>query len=40
MNDYSEYQYLKIEVADRVATITLNRPDSLNAVNSRVHHEL
>ena len=40
MNDYSEYQYLKIEVAERVATITLNRPDSLNAVNSRVHHEL
>lgn len=40
MNDYSEYHYLKIEVAERVATITLNRPDSLNAVNSRVHHEL
>ncbi|HTT78020.1 MAG TPA: enoyl-CoA hydratase-related protein [Candidatus Binataceae bacterium] len=40
MTDYSEYQYLKIEVAERIATITLNRPDSLNAVNSRVHHEL
>jgi enoyl-CoA hydratase/carnithine racemase len=40
MNDYSEYQYLKIEVAERVATVTLNRPDSLNAVNGRVHHEL
>lgn len=40
MTDYSEYQYLKIEVAERVATITLNRPDALNAVNGRVHHEL
>src|SRR5579863_3151197 len=38
--DYSEYQMLKIEVSDRVATVTLNRPDSLNAVNGRVHHEL
>lgn len=40
MSVYSEYQFLKIEIADRVATLTINRPDSLNAVNSRVHHEL
>jgi enoyl-CoA hydratase len=38
--DYSEYEFLKVEVADRVATITINRPDSLNAVNNAVHHEL
>jgi enoyl-CoA hydratase len=38
--DYSEYQFIKVETVDRVATVTLNRPDSLNAVNSRVHHEL
>src|ERR1700690_3250223 len=38
--DYSEYEFLKVEVADRVATITINRPDSLNAVNKAVHHEL
>jgi enoyl-CoA hydratase len=38
--DYSEYEFLKLEVADRVATITINRPDSLNAVNNVVHHEL
>jgi enoyl-CoA hydratase len=38
--DYSEYQMIKVEVAERVATVTLNRPDSLNAVNSRLHHEL
>src|SRR5450755_654510 len=38
--DYSEYEFLQVEVADRVATITINRPDSLNAVNNAVHHEL
>ncbi|MGA2411870.1 MAG: enoyl-CoA hydratase-related protein [Candidatus Binataceae bacterium] len=39
MPDYSDYQFLKIETADRVATVTINRPDSLNAVNGRLHHE-
>ena len=39
MIDYSEYEYLKIEVAERVATVTLNRPDKLNAVNAALHHE-
>lgn len=38
--NYSDYQFLKVEVAERVATVTINRPDSLNAVNSRMHHEL
>jgi len=38
--DYSDYEFLKVEVAERVATITINRPDSLNAVNNVVHHEL
>lgn len=27
-------------MADRAATITINWPDSLNAVNNVVHHEL
>ena len=40
MWDYSEYQQVKIEVAERVATVTLNRPDALNAVTNRLHHEL
>ncbi len=33
--DYSDYEFLKVEVAERVATLTINRPDSLNAVNGR-----
>jgi enoyl-CoA hydratase len=37
--DYSAYEYLKIEVSNRVATVTLNRPDQLNAVNAAMHHE-
>jgi len=40
MSDYSHYEFIKVEKADRVATVTLNRPDSLNAVNPGLHHEL
>jgi enoyl-CoA hydratase len=40
MPDYSRYQTLKIDCADRVATVTLNRPESLNAVNEQMHTEL
>jgi enoyl-CoA hydratase len=39
MIDYSAYEFLKIEVAERVATVTLNRPDHLNGVNAAMHHE-
>src|SRR5437764_7799356 len=38
--DYSKYGALKVEKAERVATVTLNRPDSLNAVNPVMHREL
>jgi enoyl-CoA hydratase len=40
MWDYSEYEQVKVEIAERIATVTLNRPDALNAVTSRLHHEL
>src|SRR5579871_1791795 len=33
MTDYSKYKAVLVEKDDRVATVTLNRPDSLNAVN-------
>lgn len=38
--DYSDYEFLKVEIKDRIATLTLNRPGALNAVTSRMHHEL
>jgi enoyl-CoA hydratase len=40
MPNYSHYEFIKVEKADRVATVTLNRPDRLNAVNPGLHHEL
>jgi enoyl-CoA hydratase len=38
--NYGDYEFLKVETVDRVATLTLNRPNSLNAITSRMHHEL
>ncbi|MGB2695813.1 MAG: enoyl-CoA hydratase-related protein [Dehalococcoidia bacterium] len=40
MSDYARYQTILIEKADKVATVTLNRPERLNAVNSVLHEEL
>jgi enoyl-CoA hydratase len=34
------YETLLVEVAERIATITINRPDKLNALNSAVRREL
>jgi len=38
--DYSRYQYIKIEKDNGLVTLTLNRPDSLNAIIAPMHHEL
>lgn len=38
--DYAQYEYLKVAIADRIATVSLNRPDVLNAVNMELHREL
>jgi len=34
------YEFLVIDVADRVATVTINRPDKLNALNDGVMRDL
>ena len=34
------YQFLEFQVADRIATITVNRPDKLNALNDATMTEL
>ena len=40
MSRYAEYQTMKVEVANKVATVTLNRPDARNAINQRLIREL
>ena len=40
MPDYSRYQLLQVEEANGVATVTLNRPESLNAFNEDLHTEV
>ena len=34
------YEFLIVEIADRIATVTVNRPDKLNALNARIFAEL
>lgn len=34
------YEFLSVEVVDRIATVTINRPDKLNALNARILDEL
>lgn len=39
--NYEKYQYLKVDVdADGICTVTMNRPDSLNAAGGPMHPEL
>jgi len=40
MSRYANYQHLKVEVADKVATVTINRPEARNAINQRMIREL
>ena len=40
MSRYADYHDLKVEVANKVATVTLNRPQARNAINQRLIREL
>ncbi|MEI6723428.1 MAG: enoyl-CoA hydratase-related protein [Betaproteobacteria bacterium] len=40
MHDYSKYQYLKVSVENKLATVTLNRPEKHNALNREFIAEL
>jgi enoyl-CoA hydratase/carnithine racemase len=40
MSRYESYRFLKIEVSNRVATVTLNRPEVRNAANGGMLDEL
>lgn len=37
---YASYEALSVAVADRIATVTFNRPERLNAVDALMHTEL
>lgn len=40
MIDYSRYTTIKVEKSNRIAVLTLNRPQALNSINRTMHLEL
>ena len=40
MQSYADYACIKVTRRDRILTVTLNRPDVLNAVDAALHREL
>ena len=40
MSRYAKYECLTVDVADKVATVTLNRPQARNAINQKLIREL
>lgn len=40
MVNYDRYQHLKVDLKDGIATLILNRPEALNAINKVMHKEL
>jgi enoyl-CoA hydratase/carnithine racemase len=40
MSPYEQYHDLKVTVEDRVATVTINRPEARNTINQRLIREL
>src|SRR5690625_7886393 len=39
-HDDSEFEYLELEIAENIATVTIIRPDALNALNGQLMLEL
>lgn len=39
-DQFARYQMLKVEIDGAIATVTMNRPENLNAVNPQMHTEL
>jgi len=40
MVDYSKYKFIKVEKKERVAILTLNNPDAMNAIGKPEHAEI
>ena len=40
LTDIHREHHLKVEIADGIALVTMDRPESRNAVNSAMHHGL
>lgn len=40
MSDYSKFKSLLVSKDSKIATVTMNRPDALNAVSPELHHDL
>src|SRR4029453_13725829 len=40
VSNYAKYECLKVEVSEKVATVTLNRPQARNAINQKLIREL
>ena len=38
--EYSRYHYLSVERKDKILVVSLNRPESLNAINAALHTEI
>lgn len=40
MSRYNDFEHIQVDVQGGIATVTLNRPEVLNAVNGKLHEEI
>lgn len=40
MPSYAQYEFLQVDVTDRIATVTIHRPEHRNAMNRKLIHEI